>query len=576
MALSEWEKLLLKRKRARDPSTRCVMVGEKNVKTFHAKSVSIKTDKTGRAIARSAIRGQEYIDRVGEFAQQTGELPDVECSISSIGKTREEKEEFWGACEEQIVGVNRQVQVSQTWELPQDLDQEGRKKILQELAQWYALKGYHCSGAIHRPPNDETDNWHLHLKICPRRMEKLNGNWLVNWSRPTLTKGRDKIGVIELDDGKTKIQYNEKSGGPLGGSERVKAQRDWYAEICNKELQRCGVEISMSGKSFKTLGVDRPAKKRVPMLEYKRSIEAKSPAARVNASIDREPAKVQKARQEWGADRRAQRTERDDLAARHLAARAGGQVVQSASDPPKPREHWQEHINREVVRLLEKAQRKGDKEKSIKAGKDIAKRCNIVLPDGWDRDAGTAGAIVRILVQAKSDIMELRAHEAEARLAAQNKQQKKENKPVEAVEKKEAQPEPDIVTTEAIKDLDAKKLDFLTREMAASGRLNYLIAIRHQAGLEPVAIVQSEPAPAPGPNVKAGKTATGAPERSVGHVPAHPPQPAPVAPGAPPTRVGDAQPPPPPAAAPKKKEQKQHIINITLPGRTKRRSQNTH
>jgi hypothetical protein len=257
-------------------------------RTFHC-----AVERMPATTSRSAIRSRLHYDRRdAEHANRVDELE------SEGGRTNSEMEEILvKACEAQtrkngLAGLTLKI------ELPAEMTAHQRKEVAEAIEGFFEGRECPCHWAIHSHNEKGGYQPHLHMTVTNRAVVKTDAGWLAEAAG---TRGRP--GSRPVID---------------GPAEMKRFRREVVAGAINDVAARHGVALAAAwhGGTLKETGIDRMAKRRVPMAAYKGRLTPRPDGpAWANAQIEQGNAEaVVAARQQWSQHqiegRRARAAER--------------------------------------------------------------------------------------------------------------------------------------------------------------------------------------------------------------------------------------------------------------------------
>lgn len=342
---------------------RCAEDGQGNLlRPFHCNLFRLPLGGVGSARTCSATtstagrsaRFVRYMERAEETddgrAVNRDEKEEVIATASNIGPSTEERALFFGAAEEFERENNRRgkaarVQSRLTFELPADMSAEGAARVLESVGGKLGARGWMWSGAVHAPPNPDKGNLHVHVAWHDRR-----GRW-----NPDAEFGWE----FELT----------KDPEAHEGKSFVRRMRQEVAEAVNAEAEREGIVWRWTPGTYRSIGVDRPGKKRVPagrawrkagerswsetyndLIDQGRFAEAEAMKGQIGESKRREAAAQRQAREVRAAEKAARREAKVRKAGFVPAAEV--QRAAPAPRPPKPPSAVQIDLVTDVFRRL--------------------------------------------------------------------------------------------------------------------------------------------------------------------------------------------------------------------------------
>lgn len=288
-------------------------LGQSNRRGSNGRTFTLNIVPVTKAAPVGKGSSVDYLDRTGTYAKKHEDL------VAAGGRKAEEMKDTLQRCHDETNRKNGRVAITLVQELPRELEKEGWIDIAEGLALQFEKLGYPVHWAIHN--DQENHNPHVHLVLPARPIQD---------------------GVI-LPEGKKgqPSQFHRL----FVGKGKVRAFRQKAAEITNDVLQNHGFEADWHGGNFRDVGVNRPAKVRVPQSVWHRKttkFETVKTMIAVNNRIDlgtRQQILVQNNRDAWWAQEKARR---EELKAQKEQARLA--VIEAAERPLKEakQEGWEE------------------------------------------------------------------------------------------------------------------------------------------------------------------------------------------------------------------------------------------
>lgn len=376
-------------------------------RTMHARVTSITRANGG---ARRAGGSLDYDARVGRHRSRADELE------TEGGTDRKDMAKALQASEDATGRKNGVVARRIIAELPAEMDADARRAVAERVAAWFADQGHPTHWAVHSHNGQGEFQPHLHMTVVARRCRLEGGAW--------------------------KAAPAGRSGVKGGGGEKPilagpAALQHWRREVMAAAINTVAVErgirlaAAWHGGRLTETGIDRPAKRRRPEVALRAPDRAWADdrgLGAVNEAVDAgdeiavrtaRKAHVEQQRQ-LAADRAAaaaaERGEREGMAIATGKGRVSAVVTRLFVDAAS---HWRDHAQQlQAVIEAERAKptMKPASEKQRRIAAELAERVGVMLPDGWDVSAGSAGAAVRLLTRLKT----AKIHVSDARKAATN------------------------------------------------------------------------------------------------------------------------------------------------------------
>jgi hypothetical protein len=296
-------------------------------RTFHARVQSIGKHTGGVA---KAIRGLGYDKREGKYTQRADELE------VSGGRSTDEMTEILKAVDQAVTRKNGQLALDYEIELPHVMTRQARQQVAEQIAAWFEDRGVPCHWAVHSHNDRGELQPHLHMTTTSRAV------------RRHLDGGRE----APDSDGVGGWEVVTRGATVIGGPAMMQHfRREVLARTINQVAAEHGIDLGTTwhGGRLEETGIDRPAKRRRPMLAIKREAAATADdrgLAAINAAIDRG---------DYGVviDARRQFVERQQQAQQDQAAERAERALQKSSadlialgqqrhpnrDPNAPAEH---------------------------------------------------------------------------------------------------------------------------------------------------------------------------------------------------------------------------------------------
>jgi hypothetical protein len=388
---------------------------------YHNRVASI-TRKNGGA--RKAAGTLDYDARKGTHEKRADEL-ELEGGLS-----REDMREALKAIEAANPRKNGKVAGRGEIELPQEMNAAMRAEVAQGIAAYFEQHGYPVHWAVHDLNEHKQFQPHFHWTACARRAWKTKAGWQAEG-----TKGKPL----------------------LDGPAEMSAWRRHVADAINAVAMHHGLKtvgmdrwVPWSPGRLEDTGIDRPAKRRRPMVAVKAPERATGDdrgLAETNRLIDEgQHEEVRRRRREWSrAEIRARQVERKlkegnrrarepamverldtgkgmvpaelaklifdqlrlDLEAEATAAAEARGVAEQSLDLATK---LQATIETERAR----EDRRPPTDKQLTSCRERAERLGVELPEGWDGTVGSAGVAMRLLAT-----LEARQRAAEGLLATE-------------------------------------------------------------------------------------------------------------------------------------------------------------
>lgn len=243
---------------------------------FHGELVNIHRNQGGAARGRA---GLEYIDRAERYKDRADEL-----EAAGGYYSREDLATALEAVEASSVRKDALIARTAHIELPADSTPEQRRIAAQALADWFEERGHPTRWAIHASPQP-----HVHLITTARAAWRdEDGAWQ---AEPQGMKGRPGKRIL---------------AGPI-------ETHRWRAAVAATINDICEPAVHFHPGRLADVGIDRPAKVRLPAAEYWRETHGMtSTRRRVNLQIEAEEYDVVQAeRRAWTEARRAEQQIRE-------------------------------------------------------------------------------------------------------------------------------------------------------------------------------------------------------------------------------------------------------------------------
>lgn len=274
-------------------------------RTFHARVQSVGKHTGGIA---KAIRGLGYDKREGKHTQRANELE------VSGGRSTDEMTEILKAVDQAVTRKNGQLALDYEIELPHVMTRQARQQVAEQIATWFEDRGVPCHWAVHSHNDRGELQPHLHMTTTSRAV------------RRHLDGGRD----APDSDGVGGWEVVTRGATVIGGPAMMQHfRREVLAQTINQVAAEHGIDLGTTwhGGRLEETGIDRPAKRRRPMLAIKREAAATADdrgLAAINAAIDRG---------DYGVviDARRQFVERQQQAQLEQAAERAERVQQKSS-----------------------------------------------------------------------------------------------------------------------------------------------------------------------------------------------------------------------------------------------------
>jgi hypothetical protein len=183
-------------------------------------------------------------------------------------------------------------------ELPGEMNAHQRKEIAEAIAGYFEGRDCPCHWAVHSHNEKMAYQPHLHMTVTNRAVREVGGSWIAEAAG---TRGRP--GSRPIID---------------GPAEMKQFRREVVAAAINAVAERHGVALAAAwhGGTLRETGIDRLAKKRIPMAAYKGQLTPRPDGpAWANSRIEQgDTEAVTEARQQWSQEqiqaRRARAAER--------------------------------------------------------------------------------------------------------------------------------------------------------------------------------------------------------------------------------------------------------------------------
>ncbi|HVI52080.1 MAG TPA: MobA/MobL family protein [Candidatus Sulfotelmatobacter sp.] len=249
-------------------------------RTFHIEVKTITKRKVGKKQggAAQAIAGLDYDARHGKHSRRRDELE------LEGGRDRREMAEILQAAEAANTRSNGKVALDLEVELPLEATPDQRRQIVERVAAWFENKGCPTHWAIHSRNSTKELQPHFHMTVTARPVHQVDGGWV--GTAPGRRGDPGPPAVIN------------------GGAEMENFRRQVVAAAVNDVTG-----LNWHGGRLEETGIDRPAKRRLPMAAYKGTLAAREDGpASTNTLIDQGAYElVRRRRADWVSGKQKQR-----------------------------------------------------------------------------------------------------------------------------------------------------------------------------------------------------------------------------------------------------------------------------
>lgn len=261
---------------------------------FHY-DADIASRKAGQSsIAMSAYRcGESLVDiRTGEVKDFSRKAGVIHAEIAAPEGSPEwvfDRQELWNRVEQSEKRADAQLCRSMIGALPHELSDEERLGLVRDfVTREFTSKGMVVDFQIHAPGKGGDDkNFHVHMMGTTRRLDETTATGFAGkkeaaW-RPDFKKGKGF---------KT----------ALAGGEFLSAERDAWAEACNRAMEAAQIEARISAASLARRGIEREARTHLgPSATAMERRGIKTRLGDRNRAIDAEDGRVQEERRQLEA-----------------------------------------------------------------------------------------------------------------------------------------------------------------------------------------------------------------------------------------------------------------------------------
>lgn len=225
---------------------------------YHFHVGHISRGKGASAVAAAAYRAgealkSEYYGEKYDYTRKGGVIFSEILLPSRAPPDYSDRESLWNAVEKVEKRKDAQLAFSFDIALQNEFTMEENKAIVKEyLQEHFVSRGMIADYAIHDPEKNGNPNPHFHV-MCPVRPLKEDGTWGTKQKAEYLydengdpilnSSGHHKFNAVHTTD--------------WSDRETLEEWRSSWAEICNREFERKGLDCRIDHRSYKAQGIDQ-------------------------------------------------------------------------------------------------------------------------------------------------------------------------------------------------------------------------------------------------------------------------------------------------------------------------------